>query len=452
MNVLFINPPYRSRIQEFLGSHGPLLGFGSMSYQLETTGHNTEIVDCPTLGLDLDAATKCVVKFDPDVVGITATTPSFSVACQMAQAVKNVKPDCVVVMGGPHVSFEDQSTLQCPYVDVVVRGEGEETITDLVTRLEQGTSLSQVLGISYKEQGVVKRTLDRPFIEDIDALSVSYQKLPMQRYCFEGNSYATIVSSRGCPYRCVFCASSRLHGKRWRCQSAERVGREVRFLVDTYGVRHIEFLDDLFTLDNARVEALCRIFTQEKLDVQWFCSARVDTLSKPLLATMKRAGCIGIYMGVESGCQRILNLLKKGISVHQVRKAVQAVKDAGIETIATFIVGIPGESTGDIRQTIRFAQRLQPDYAQFTFCTPYPGTELYEFASVNNLLLTEDWRKYTTMEPVLKVPGVSSKELWRLFKEAYLSFVPSSLWKLVKKKKFRLIERIVTGIPKMVIN
>ncbi len=253
MNILFINPPYKSKIQEFLGAHAPLLGFGSMSHQMEREGHRIEILDCPTLGLNLSDVVKFMGKVDPDVIGITSTTPSFGEACKVVRAIKNLKPECMVVMGGPHVSFEDYSTLKSSYVDVVVRGEGELTMRDLVKCLEKGESLSKVLGITYREKGVIRRNPDRPFIEDLDALFVSYHKLPMSRYRFEGLNYATIVSSRGCPYGCVFCSSSLLHGKKWRCQSAERVGREVRFLIDEYGVKHIEFLDDLFTFNNKRV-------------------------------------------------------------------------------------------------------------------------------------------------------------------------------------------------------
>ncbi len=353
-------------------------------------------------------------------------------------------------MGGPHVSFEDHAALQHPYVDIVVRGEGEFTMSEVVTCLERGASLSRVLGITYRAHGIPRRNPDRPFIDDLDALGVRYRKLPMRRYQLEGKAYATIVSSRGCPYRCVFCASSRLHGKRWRGQSAERVGREVRFLVDKYRVRHIEFLDDLFTFDRQRVDAMCRIFRQEKLDVQWFCSSRVDTLSRQMMAKMRRAGCMGLYLGIESGCQRVLNLLKKGTRLSQAVKAIRGAKDVGLETVATFILGIPGETVDDIQATIRFAKTLRPDYAQFTFCTPYPGTELYSFATANNLLLSDDWTRYTTMEPVLKVPGVHVRELTDLFKEAYLHFVPSSLWKLVTKKKFRLLEKILLEATKMV--
>jgi len=414
-----------------------------MCYQLEKQGHNVEILDCQALGLDLKTVTKLVKTKRPDIVGISSTTPSFKNACKVAKAVKEGIPQCSIVMGGPHVSFEDYATLQKQYVDVFVRGEGEVTIRDLTTSLEKGESLKNVLGITYKEDGVIRRNPDRPFIQDLDCLYVSYHKLPMNRYKFNGTNYATIVSSRGCPYGCVFCSSSRLHGKAWRSKSAERVIQKVQHLKDTYRVKHIEFLDDLFTFNTKRVEEICNRFIEEKLDVRWFCSSRVDTISKKLMAKMRKAGCIGLYMGVESGCQRVLNILKKGIKIKQIETAFAWAKEAKIETVGTFIIGTPGETSKDIQQTIKFAKKIKPDYAQFTFCTPYPGTELHQYAKSNNLLLSRDWSRYTTMEPVLKVPDVSTTELKKLFMAAYRSFLPSTLLKLINKKKIGFAVKIL---------
>lgn len=443
MDIVFVEPPFKSTIQEVLGTAGPLLGFGSMCHQLEKQGHTVEIFDCPTLGLDLHTVAKVVETLRPDMVGISSTTPSFNDACKLAKAVKEGNPHCIIVMGGPHVSFEDYAALQKPYVDVVVRGEGEATISDLATSLETGEPLKNVLGITYKEDGVIRRNPDRPFIQDLDRLSVSYHKLPMSRYTLKGTNYATIMSSRGCPYGCIFCASSRLHGKPWRSKSAERVVQEVQHLKDTYRVKHIEFLDDLFTFNTKRVKDICTRLIQEKVDIQWFCSSRVDTISKKLMATMKKAGCSGLYMGIESGCQRVLNILRKGITIQQIEAAFAWAKEVNIETVGTFILGTPGETPRDIRQTIRFAKKVNPDYAQFTFCTPYPGTALYHYAKNNNLLLTRDWSRYTTMEPVLKVPDVSTTELQKLFKEAYRRFLPSALFKLITKKKIGFAGKIL---------
>lgn len=448
MKILFIEPPFKSTIQQVLGTPGPLLGFGSMCYQLEKQGHDVEIFDCPTLGLDFYTVVKFVETLHPDMVGISSTTPSFKEACKLAKAVKDGDPQRIIVMGGPHVSFEDYATLQKQYVDIVVRGEGEVTIRDLATSLEKGEPLKKVLGITYKEDGAIRRNPDRPFIQDLDSLYVSYHKLPMSQYKFEGTNYAAIMSSRGCPYSCIFCASSRLHGKKWRSKSSERVVQEVQHLKDTYRVKHIEFLDDLFTFNTKRIEEICNRFIKEKLDIKWFCSSRVDSISKKLMAKMRKAGCTGLYMGIESGCQRVLNILKKGIKINQIEAAFAWAKEAKIETVGTFILGTPGETSRDIQQTIRFAKKVKPDYAQFTFCTPYPGTELYQFAKNNNLLLSEDWNRYTTMEPVLKVHDVNTSELKRLFKEAYRSFLTSALFKLIKKRKVGFAGKILLAAIK----
>lgn len=250
MKILFIEPPYRSTIEQLLGVHGPLLGFGSMAYQLEEEGHDVEILDCPTLGLTFSDLKRLMSDREPDVVGITSTTPSFSEACRVAEMVKNLKTECTVIMGGPHVSFEDISAIENSSVDIVVRGEGEITMRELIATLCSGEPLSSVSGITYKQGGMSKRNPGRPFIDDLDSLSVSYQKLPMDQYRFQGDKFATILTSRGCPFGCIYCSSSTLHGKKWRCQSSDRVLKEIRLLVDNYGTRQIEFLDDLFTFDN----------------------------------------------------------------------------------------------------------------------------------------------------------------------------------------------------------
>lgn len=451
MKALLIEPPYKSIIEQALGVHGPLLGLGSIAYQLEQDGHDVRVLDCPTLGLGLTDLKGLVKRHNPDVVGITSTTPSLSQASRVAKIVKNSKPDCTVVMGGPHVSFEDYSTLKNPSVDIVVRGEGEITMRELAKNLE-ARSLAKVSGITYREGQVIRRNPDRPFIEDLDSLYVSYHKLPMDRYRFEGKNYATIVSSRSCPFGCIFCSSSSLHGKMWRCQSPGRVLKEIQFLSSEYGVRHIEFLDDLFTCNRKRVEEICDLLTREKTGVRWFCSSRVNTISRELALKMRRAGCIGIYFGVESGSQRILNILKKGTRLEQAIRAISCAKQAGIETVATFILGTPGETADDVRQTIAFARKLRPDYAQFTYCTPYPGTPLYKFADANNLLLTRDWNRYTTIEQVMKVPGINENELRDLFRDAYLGYVPSYLYKVVRKKKFGLIKNILVSATRFSID
>jgi anaerobic magnesium-protoporphyrin IX monomethyl ester cyclase len=445
MKLLFIEPPYRSTIQQFLGVHGPILGFGSMANQLENEGHDVEILDCPTLGLELSDLKRSISESEPDVVGITSTTPSFGEACRVAETVKGVKPECTVIMGGPHVSFEDFSTVENSFVDVVVRGEGEITICELIATLGKEKSLSGVSGITYKEGGMPRRNPERPFIKDLDSLSVSYHKLPMDLYRFQGQKYATIVSSRGCPYGCVYCSSSSLHGKKWRCQSSDRVVEEIRLLVDDYGIRQIEFLDDLFTFDNKRVEEICNRLIEDKMDVGWFCSSRVDTITCSLMSKMQKAGCIGLYFGIESGSQRVLNTLGKGTRLDQAIKAIGGAREADIETVATFILGIPGETLDDVKQTIAFARKLRPDYSQFTYCTPYPGTQLHKFAEENDLLITRDWNHYTTMEQVMRVPGLDENKLRSLFRDAYLSSIPYYLLKVLRKRKFGLIKNIIVG-------
>ena len=230
------------------------------------------------------------------------------------------------------------------------------------------------------------------------------------------------MSSRGCPFQCIFCSSSRFFGKKYRTRTTKNVVDEMEYLVSEYKPRSIEFSDDEFTLNRKRVEEICDEIKSRGLDIGWACSSRVDTISRSLLKKMKRAGCFLIYYGIESGSQRILNFIKKGIRIDQIVKAVRWTKEAGIKALGSFIIGFPDETREEIEETIKFSKKLNLDYAQFSIATPYPGTELYQIAKRNGLLLTNDWSEYTAARPVMKMRKLSSEELLKIYREAYMKF------------------------------
>jgi len=254
-----------------------------------------------------------------------------------------------------------------------------------------------------------------------------------------------MLTSRGCPFGCSFCASSRLFGKFWRGRSAGNVLEEIRMIRDEYKIRNIEFIDDTFTLDKRRVEEICDGIIRERLDVSWGASSRVDGITERLAEKMKKAGCWIIYLGIESGCQKILDEIGKRITLDQVRKAVNAIKKAGIQVLGSFIIGFPGETVEMIEKTIRFAKRLNLDWAQFSILTPYPGTPLFEYAVKNNLLLTRDWSKYTATQPIIKLKDVTEEQLKRLFRKAYLSFYlkPKKVWEWIRNRQFVLLKNAI---------
>jgi len=450
MKVMLIVPPSQSAVVSFFGTGGPPLGLAYLASALEEEGHEVEVVDSIVLGYGLDDLARKLRAFDPDVVGLTATTPSIYSAYEVAKLTKELLPDCTVVLGGPHASFTSVEVLEeCPYVDVVVRGEGELTFCDLVNRLARGLGPEGVKGITYRKGSVVKWEEPRPLIKDIDVIPwPAYHKLPMDKYQFEGLRFGVMLTSRGCPYRCIFCASSKLMGKVWRGRKAEDVVEEARFLMEEFRIKEIEFLDDTFTLNMRRAKQIADLMVKEGLDLSWSCSSRANTMNEELARSLRKAGCHSIYLGVESACQKTLNFLKKGITIRQVIDALRAIKEADLNVVATFILGIPCETREMMLNTIRFAKKMRPTLAQFTIFTPYPGTEAYERAVRENALLTHDWSKYDTLTPVMKHPYLSPSEILRLLQKAYISFY-ASLSFVANVLRRKLLPLLIRGFKRV---
>ena len=438
MRTLFILPPSKFALREAAGITALPLGLAYLASVLEAEGQRVKIIDCPTLNYDMRSLEKEVKGFKPDVVGITSTTSTIYDAYKVAELIKEINSKAKVVIGGPHVSFTAKETLkECPFIDIVVRGEGEITTKELMLHLEKGLSLEEVKGISFRKNGKIVETEDRPFIKNLDKLPFpAYHLLPMDKYKVGKHRFANTITSRGCPFSCIFCSSSELCGRVWRARSPENVVEELKVLKSEYDVSEVEFLDDTFTLNSRRVEKICDLMIKENLNLSWSASSRVNTITQRLADIMKKAGCHTIYLGIESGSQKILDLIQKGISVIQAEKAVQIVKRAGINALGSFIIGVPGETTKSIKKTIRFAKRLNLNFVQFSICTPYPGTRLYKIAKEKGLILTEDWSKYTILDPVMKTPGILGKELKKWLMRAYLSFYlrPKFLFEQIRRR------------------
>jgi len=438
--AMLVLPPSKSAIKSTLGVTGPPLGLGYLASALENNGHEVRVIDSLAMGYDLADVKRAVKKFNPELVGITATTPAIYDAYCIARVAKEVNPDCKTVLGGSHATFMARETLEeCPQVDVVVKGEGEQTIVELAS----GKTLKEIKGIAFRKKDKTRENEKRGFVKNLDEIHFpAYHLLPMNKYEMRDIKFAAMVTSRGCPFQCVFCSSSKLCGKIWRGRSPENVLEEIKLLREKYGVREIEFLDDTFTLNKERTKALCALIRKEKVDITWSCSSRVDTINEELARELKEAGCHSIYLGVESGSQRSLNFLKKGIHLKQTKKAVKVLKKLSLNTVSTFIIGIPGETIKAIEKTINFAKKLTPTLAQFTILTPYPGTEIYEFARRNSLLLTGDWSKYTTLDPVMKLPRLTAQKLKGLLRKAYMNFYcrPTQILRIFKWGGFSLLK------------
>lgn len=429
MKVLMINPPYSSSKYKFIGLVAPPLGIAYIAAVLESSGVEVKIIDAPAVEMDYDAIQREVASYTPDVVAITSVTPTLDSALQVARMSKEVCPSANVVLGGYHPTFTYPELLKHDYVDFVVRGEGEYTMLELVKALEQGGDLKKVQGIAFEDHV----TPDRPVITDLDSLPFPARHLlPMADYKIMNMKLpvGTLISGRGCPYQCSFCASSAMHGNKLRLRSANNVVDEMEHLVDDHKTEMLAFMDDTFCLNKQRINDICNEIKARGFDNYWGCTARVDTISEDLLKKMKDAGCITLFLGVESADQQNLNEINKNITIRKIKKTFELTKKMGVRTIASVVLGMPGDTRKSIENTINFVKKLEPNYAIFSLATPYPGTDFYLKSRDKRLLKTTDWSKFNLLTPVIETVDCSLEEVRKLQKKAFKEFYSRPMYLL----------------------
>jgi len=382
------------------------IGLAYLAAVLEKNGHELTVFDCPALGIDHKNLAAKIASFEPDVVGITSVTPTIKSALLAAHNAKETYPNAAVVLGGPHPTFLDSQILsEQPDVDVVVRGEGEETIIELLPRLVGSGDLQSVLGISFRKNGHVIRTPDRPFIQNLDELPrPAYQYFTLKKYQFFGKTILPILTSRGCPFQCSYCVSSRMVGKMFRARKPISVVDELEWLRDVHGAGAFSFYDDAFTYDERRAIKICEEIQKRKIGIPWDCQTRVDQISEEVLVKMRDADCQLVSFGAESGCQKILDAVNKRTTIEQNEKAVKMAKEVGISVAVSVIIGYPGETPETLKQTFNFIRRTEPDYVYLCVATPYPGTALRNTLENLGWKMSTDWSQYDLQTPVYENP------------------------------------------------
>lgn len=426
MRVLFVNPPWIKRdgnVWRDVASVMPPLGLAWMAACLERAGHEARILDAHAERLDFERVRTRLRDLGTfDIVGITATTALITNALEIARIVKEETPDSRIVLGGVHPTIAPGEALEEPAVDLVVRGEGEETIVEIA----EGRDLATIAGVSFRRDGEIVHNEDRPLIEDLDSLPApAYHLLPMQRYHPAVGAYqrlpgSSILATRGCPGRCTFCY--RIFGHKLRARSGRKVAEEARLLHDRYGIREISFYDDTFTAFRKEVHAFCDVLDEFGLDLTWSCFSRVDTINEEMLVRMKEAGCHQIMFGIETASAEILKNIHKRTDLSKAEEAVRLAKKVGIDVRAAFMLGNPGETVETMEETLQFALRLNPEYAVFNITTPYPGTEMFDWADENGHLLTRDWERYDLAQPVMELPTVSNETVQAFYRQAHRRF------------------------------
>lgn len=426
MRFLLINPSriiHEQNIWSAVNAVTPPLGLATLAAVLERDGHQADILDMAALELsvqDLPAAVPAPV----DYVGITATTPEIGSAIELAAAIRARHPGARILMGGVHPTIFHRELVADGACDIVVRGEGEQTILDIANGVAPET-IPNMTWRSASGEVVVNPSADR-FVDLNDLPFPAFAKLPVDRYrsalgAAKRSPSIGVITSRGCPGTCTFCFSG-MFGKRIRFMSAERILALIEHLTDAFGIREISFYDDTFTAYKRRVEELCNGLLGRRMKISWSCFARVDSVSPELLKLMGRAGCHQVMYGFESADEAVLNSINKRVKFSTYDTVVRWTREAGIDVRGAFMLGSPGETTESLQKTIDYSKRLGIQFAIYNITTPFPGTVLHDQMAAQGYLKHRDWVQYDLAHAVMELPTVPPQEIERYYLKAYREF------------------------------
>jgi radical SAM superfamily enzyme YgiQ (UPF0313 family) len=459
MKALFIKAPYRDVYGPLKLAAGNyfLLGLGYIAAFLRENGYAVAIVDPEAQGLDDSLLIKRIKTENPELIGISATTPDFANALKIAGLIRK-NSNAFILLGGIHASSLPEYIYQRypEKFDAVCIGEGEITTLEICRYLEgKIKSLSDIKGICFRNGERIVRTQPRPFIQDVDNLPFPAREL-VDLSLYRPNSFnfrkgktATIITSRGCPFRCTFCASKLTLGGKFRARSADNVLKEIKHLAEEYEVNHILIQDDTFTFDVNRAKEICRKLIDSKLGIEWFAFSQVSQIDEELISLMKEAGCYSVGFGIESADREVLKNMRKAVTVEQCEFAVRTAQKYNLKTQGYFIFGNKGDTKKTAGKTIKFACALSPTFAFFNKLIPYPGTEIFE-EYFKDGYKDIDWSNFVPygVKAACSTQNFSKRELQLLAFKANLLFYfrPSQIFRILKTiKSFAEFKQYLKG-------
>lgn len=454
MKVLLINPPLFNMVGstaakdiEELDSCLPPLGLMYVAAYLEKySSHQVKIVDCPFEKYSFEEIAEIIKKERPDVIGISVLTFTLIDAFEVIRIAREQAPASKIILGGTHVNIYPNETMLNKRVDFLVLGEGEETFKKLLDNINNIGVLKQIPGLVFRTAGEIIKTAPPSLIQNLDALPFPARNLT--NYKKYASSLAkkfpvtTMFTSRGCPFRCLFCDRPHFKGI-FRARSAASVVDEMQECCGM-GIKEIFLYDDTFTVNRKRVLDICSEIEKRGLEITWDIRARVDTVDEEVLRALKKAGCERIHFGIEAGTEKILKVLNKGITLSQAEKAIALSKKIGISALTYFMIGSPTETKEDILATFKFIKKINPDYALISITTPYPATALYRMGLEQKILPYDYWQEFAKnptkdFQPLYWEEHLTKDELQALADKGYRDFYlrPSYIIKrLIKIRSF----------------
>ena len=422
MNVLLLNPPkFKKKILSIdpiltrcvgIPSKAPYLwppiGLAYIAGYVENIA-NTKILDAQAENLDEKKIAKKCKNFD--LIVVNSGTLTINRDLKLCKLIKE-KNDSKIALIGTHATYFHSELIKNNFIDFIIRGEPEKILLNLIKNINNP---KKVRGLTWKNNEKIIINRNEQLIENLDNMPFAARHLlPNKKYydILTKNSPITfMITSRGCPFQCNFC-SANIYGKKYRYRSAENVVKEIKQIIED-GFKDISIFDDTFTINRKRVMKI--VENIKDFGISWRCLSRTDTVDKEMLKKMYDSGCYQIQFGVESGDQKILDRMKKGIKVKDVKKVFKWCDEIGIETVAFFILGYPGETKKSIEKTLRLAKELKSDFVTFNLFTPLPGSEIYEI-----LKPKKDWEKFDFT--FTSFCDISSKTMRKIIREAYRTY------------------------------
>ena len=458
MKILFLNPPHllgmtymkevgRCGRKSIAGEFWPQTGLAYLAAMSAKSGATPLFWDGMLPRHHFDNLKLYLLNHKPEVIIMLTTTPTFSNDLQNARLIKDLLPSTIIGMTGTHSSVFPEETCSKKEIDFVLINEAENTIARLIPIWKKSipdwkSQAEEIPSLAFRRHdGSVHVNQTPSYVEDLDTLPFPERRLmKLDAYTmpfFLHNPFVTLIPSRGCPFRCSFCRAGQVWGRNVRLRSVENVIKEIEQIIRDYGITNLVFMTDSFTFSRDWVLQFCQSLQSLPEPVQWICNSRVDAVDPEMLAAMKQSGCMMISYGIESPHPHILKNANKNIRVDDIIKAIKDTRKAGILSFGYYVLGLPGETEDTIRQTIRFAKKLRTDFVNFHIATPFPGTELYQYAREHSLLVTNDWDAFEEEgSAVISYPDLPADRLMYWQKKAMRAFY------LRPEKIFREIFRL----------
>lgn len=462
--ILFLNPPYTliEGIKSSAGKIAPLNLLYLIAYIRKHRDWDISFLDCEAEEYGFKEIKEFFSNKKFDVVAMTCPSPVFNIVVKIGKIAKEINPKIKIIVGGPHPTALPEITLKEKEIDFAVRGEGEETLKELLDKISKNKKdFENVKGIGFRDnKGKIVLTPRRELIANLDEIPFPARDvLDLDKYysvatkSLSGKRGTSILGSRGCYYNCIHCISKVMWGQNIRVRSAKNIVDELEECYKKYGIREFKFDDDNLTKFKDIMFEMCREIIRRKLDIVWICMSRVDCITEELAREMKKAGCKRVSFGLESGNPKVLKLMRKGVNPHIARKAVKILNKLKIEVHSSFMLGNLGETEKTIRETIDFAKSLDLDYATFFITSPFPGTDLYDIAKqkryINENTRWEQFAPFTDQNPIMVQDNLSPEELIKWQKRAFAEFYfrPKQIFKKLSSiRSLRQAKIMLEGI------